>query len=117
MKKWLSLLMVCTLALSSVGCSSKPADGSAGTEKAADTTAAGTSAAAADAGEKQNGNDGGSEAALPSGSITWLTNSAYGDVPQKMADVYKRQLTTPSKEFRSINAGITPCRDTQNPAA
>ena len=26
-------------------------------------------------------------------------------------------LTTPSKEFRSINAGITPCRDTQNPAA
>ena len=66
MKKWLSLLMVCTLALSSVGCSSKPADGSAGTEKAADTTAAGTSAAAADAGEKQTGNDGGSEAALSS---------------------------------------------------
>ena len=88
MKKWLSLLMVCTLALSSVGCSSKPADGSAGTEKAADTTAAGTSAAAADAGEKQTGNDGGSEAALPSGSITWLTNSAYGDVPQKLADAY-----------------------------
>ena len=88
MKKWLSLLMVCTLALSSVGCSSKPADGSAGTEKAADTTAAGTSAAAADAGEKQTGNDSGSEAALPSGSITWLTNSAYGDVPQKLADAY-----------------------------
>ncbi|WP_024735411.1 hypothetical protein [Enterocloster asparagiformis] len=65
MKKWLSLLMVCTLALSSVGCSSKPAAGSAGTEKAAETTAAGTSAAAAETGEKQTGNDGGSEAALP----------------------------------------------------
>ena len=88
MKKWLSLLMVCTLALSSVGCSSKPAAGSAGTEKSADTTAAGTSAAAAETGEKQTGNDGGSEAALPSGSITWLTNSAYGDVPQKLADAY-----------------------------
>ena len=41
---------------------------------------------------QQNGNNGeqvtNDDAGMPSGSITWLTNSAYGDVPQTLADAY-----------------------------
>ncbi len=41
---------------------------------------------------QQNGNNGeqvtNDDGGMPSGSITWLTNSAYGDAPQTLADAY-----------------------------
>ena len=77
-KKITALLLISAMLLSALsGCAS---GGSQPTVAAAATTAAATEAPAADTTAEAR--------TQPSGEITWLTNSAYGDVPQTLADAY-----------------------------
>lgn len=69
-KKITALLLICAILLS--GCATD-------SSQSATTPAAATEASAADTTEAK---------IQPSGEITWLTNSAYGDVPQTLADAY-----------------------------
>ncbi|MCD7907163.1 MAG: extracellular solute-binding protein, partial [Clostridium sp.] len=71
----------------SAGCSAK--QGAGADAGGGQTTAAGAAESAAPA-VTGAGADAGAGEALPSGSITWLTNSAYGDVPQRLADAYMK---------------------------
>ena len=76
-KKITALLLISAMLLSALsGCasgSSQPTDATAAPAAAAEASAAETTAEAK---------------TQPSGEITWLTNSAYGDVPQTLADAY-----------------------------
>ena len=82
MKKQLSVVMACVMAASLAGCGGGSESASTAVSSAAVSSVAET--------EKEESQVSGEEAEreLPGGEITWLTNSAYGDVPQNLANAY-----------------------------
>lgn len=86
MKKRLAVLMACTLVLSAAGCSGEKTPAPTAAAPSENATAKETKAGNAEAETKQEASTG----ELPGGTITWLTNSAYGDVPQQLADTYMK---------------------------